>query len=165
VRDNVVHVVRQSRVKDDPAPPYTLHKKKAAPRAEPTAEWHRMQVRTNWQQRYCEAPAEQPRRRAGDCSPRPNASNPVTHAGCEPAYKAAIARVNAKSRVQETMDHQGNELRFAAERARRLGHEDRFADLCRHTSESQLCQRQAVSNIKMCNQWSSSGMAAVLSRD
>jgi hypothetical protein len=165
VRDNqVADVVRQAWVKDDPGLLYTPQKKVLSP-AEPTAQSQRMKVRQTWQQRYCEAPAEQPRRRAGDCSPRPNASNPVTHAGFEPAYKAAIARVNAKSRVQETMDHQGNELRFAAERARRLGHEDRFADLCRHTSESQLCQRQAVSNIKMCNQWSSSGMAAVLSRD
>lgn len=155
--------VQLSWVKDDPAPPFTPQKK-AVPRTEPTAEVQRMQVRTNWQQRYCEAPTDQPRRRAGDCSPRPISPNPVTHAGAEPCYKAAIARVHAKSRVQETMDHQGNERRLAAERDRRLGHEGEFADLCWHIKEGRLGQRQAVSKIR-CNHWASSSMAAVLSRD
>jgi len=131
--------------KDDLAPPSTPHKKACA-LAEPTPESERRRVRQAWEQRYCEEPTKQPRRRVGDCSPRPG-TNPVTPHGNELTYKAVIPRVNARSRVQEDLDHQGLERRCAAERDRRLAHDGKFADLCRQTSEQRLIQRQMVRDI------------------
>jgi len=162
--NHVAQLVHHAWAKDDLAPPYSPHKKACAP-VEPTAESERARMRQNWEQRYCVEPAKQPRRRVGEHSPRPSPNPVIPREGIEPAYKAAIPRVNAKSCVQEELDHQGIERRFAAERDRRLGHDGKFADLCRQTSEMRLIQRQVAHNIKQCNQWSSSGMAAALSRD